>query len=198
MLIKASKLPEIFPLLNRLHYLIRVQIVSELTERVGCFECRQLAETYLHLCEELVLGTSRPEPVARTDTSNRLFRLLGRTKDYDNDYYVSLPDLPQGVVSSFLVDRVDQYTVDELPKAIQILFQETKGKLDNRYTPRSIQVLYSTLSQLFSLIRRNEESEIGHKNALGIKKPSEWRVRQSSAARIRYVTQKMLLVAMQQ
>ena len=187
MLIKASKLPEIFPLLNRLHYLIRVQIVSELTERVGCFECRQLAETYLHLCEELVLGTSRPEPVARTDTSNRLLRLLGRTKDYDNDYYVSLPHLPQEVVSSLIVDRVDQYTVDELPKAIQILFQETKGKLDSGYTRRSIQVLYSTLGRLFSLIGRYEESEICHRNALGMKKPSEWRVGQSFAARMRDV-----------
>ena len=77
MLIKASKLPEIFPLLNQLHYLIRVQIVSELTERVGCFEYRQLAETYLHLCEELALGTSRPEPVARTDTSKSSLKTPG-------------------------------------------------------------------------------------------------------------------------
>lgn len=184
MLIKASKLPEIFPLLNRVHYLIRVQIVSELTEPVGCFECRQLADTYLRLCEELAFGTSSPEPVARTDTSNRLLRLLRRTKDYDNDYYVSLPDMPQELVSSLLVDRVDQYTVDELPKAIQILFQETKGNLDSGYTPRSIQVLYSTPGRLFSLIGRYEESEICHRNALGMKKPSEWRVGQSFAPRM--------------
>ena len=158
--------------------------MGELAEPVWCFECRQLADTYLHLCEELAFGTSSPEPVARTDTSNRLLRLLRRTKDYDNDYYVSLPDMPQEVVSSLLVDRVDQYTVDELPKAIQILFQETKGKLDSGYTPRSIQVLYSTPGRRFSLIGRYDESEICHRNALGMKKPSEWRVGQSFAARM--------------
>ena len=105
--------------------------MSELTETVRCFECRKLAETYLHLCDEFALGTSRPEPEAPIDTSNRLIRLLGRTKHYDNDYYVSLPDLPQEIMSSLIVDRVDQYTVDELPRATQILFQEMKGKLDS-------------------------------------------------------------------
>ena len=82
---------------------------------------------------------------------------------------------------------MDQYAADELPKAIQILFQETKGKLDSGYTPRSIQVLYSTLGRLFSLIGRYEESEICHRNALGLKKPSEWRVGQSFVARMRDV-----------
>lgn len=181
----------LFPLLNRLHYRARLEVVDALVERQKCPACEVSAESMLSQLTAMAFGSLRRAPaseagVIAADRAEPTF--LRSFELWDANYEASLPDLPRGLISSLQDNRLDQYSVQELPEAVLTLFGEIEGKARMHPPLRCTQILYITLSRLCALVGRYEEAQICCTNAVCHVTPRNWRAPQDFSGRLAEAT----------
>jgi tetratricopeptide (TPR) repeat protein len=171
------------PLLNRLHYRLRLQIVDNLLQRLRCSTCHQQATDLLAACALLGFGNTRSIGNFPS-TMGTVHQTLEKDLEADSSFKTSLPQLPFAVRNLIQDDRADLFTFDEITSALQTVLSELLTKMNIGTNCRSTQILSSTLGRLFTLIGRHEEAALCFYTALTHRPKPKWRTYNKLSTRL--------------
>lgn len=171
------------PLLNRLHYRLRLQIVDNLLQRLRCSICHKQATDLLAACALLGFGNTRSIGNFPS-TPGTVRQTLEKDLEADSSFKTSLPQLPFAVRNLIQDDRADLFTFDEMKSALQTILTELLTKMNIGTNCRSTQILSSTLGRLFTLIGRHEEAALCFYTALTHRPKPRWRTYNELSARL--------------
>lgn len=162
------------PLLNRLHYQIRVQIARDLDRRThpihGCDSCRPAAALQLALCHEVAFGVQRDKSkTMKTSSFRKILReMRGMNKYYQRER--NRRELERLYPEHFEQDLVRVFTYDQISNALttRIYQMEIEGKKTAGLGLLSLPILLKTLGDLSVRAGRYKGAEDCYRKVISI------------------------------